>query len=843
MGYIARFRHGDRTLNLIDPYFLTDNFVPPPANEEPVFSDAPGVNRLGGNDLNDVMAANFTWSFDLDIGGDGDTVGSIRKNFDDLLDFLRLAGDPAKPLYFDWLPHANITTPPTYGQWNNWRSLEVIWGGGKLSEDYASQRFIWLPNCSLTLTVKPYPLGAEHLVGTAIGLVYSDVYPADSKGFSRGVVIGAGAINIATNPSVETNTTNWATSGADTAISRTIIEKLYGRYSLEIISQSSSADRGAVYSQAVTAGQTYTISISHYMLNGSWKLKIGGNVSGILVDDLKLSATKWGRIAATVTAGASDTSLNIYIVTDTAAPGKCFVDGLLVLNSNFNRSYFDGSFRACTWSGTAHASTSSSTGGDIYFTLTDLIDPSQSTIAIQWTPLFSSASLPSGQTLYLFKTDTISFYLRWNSTSNTWTFYDGTNTTTSAATAFTAGTAIDIRIVLASNTAKIFINGVQSGNTGSYKPVTSGSYLFHIGNDGSANRICGTFNGLQIYPYGLADAQNAADYANLAPILAEGRRTDWLTFLWGSSVEVTNTVLVYNSNHSSTITNFAVVGEVPGSLQAITRFTLEGSYQLQTGAKGGFFLSRMLVPAGMLLSRFLGFYGELQGAADANSSGGAYESKAAVGTTAVTFTKQIEMGLDQIDVLSGQEIAMLCRIRDVAAANLQIQFYYQFGGDAAYYSGWKTIGSADIFLSRLTKFLGFKDIRRSIEGVTLSLPATSGFYIQVKRSASSGDVYGDYYQIVTKPTLRVFSTASTGTPRRIYYDSKQHDVIAEDNTGVLTTDLAYVEGSDPFELMPDFDNYIIHGAGDISRQCAQVLYNDSITFFSMKVQPRWRIAG
>jgi hypothetical protein len=304
-------------------------------------------------------------------------------------------------------------------------------------------------------------------------------------------------------------------------------------------------------------------------------------------------------------------------------------------------------------------------------------------------------------------------------------------------------------------------------------------------------------------------------------------------------VDGADNIQVYNSNDDPARTNFAVVREVPGSVDAITRIRAIHP-NISSNAYGGYFLSRMLAPLGQLLGRFTGFFGELSGTANADSSGGAYETKASVTTTAQSFTKAITMSQDHIDVLSDQEIALLCRLKDALGTGLQIRFFYQFGADAAFYTEWKTLESHTVFLSRLTAFQTFKDIRRSIEEISLSLPAGSGITVQVIRSAGTGNVLMDYYQIVTKPTLRIFST-STAAGTRTRYDSKQHDVVAVNSSDQMTTDLVALEGSDPFELAPNCENYIIYAPGDIRRELGEVVYDDTLSFDEIKVTPRWRI--
>jgi hypothetical protein len=307
-------------------------------------------------------------------------------------------------------------------------------------------------------------------------------------------------------------------------------------------------------------------------------------------------------------------------------------------------------------------------------------------------------------------------------------------------------------------------------------------------------------------------------------------------------VDGSDLIRLYNCNDNAARTNFGVACEVPGSVEAITRIETI-NYDISLAAYGGLFLSRMLVPLGKFLGRFTEFFGELQGTVDASSSGGQYQTKTNVTTAAQSFTA-LSMNLNHLDVLPGQEIAMLCRLEDPGEANLQIRFYYQIGSDATFYSAWKTIESDTTFLNRLTSFLGFKDVRRAIGSIVLTgMAPGSGFYLQAKRSTGTADLHGDYFQIVTKPTLRIFSTSPGTYPiNRLLYDSKGHEVIAINSTDKLTTDLVSLEGSDPFELVPGYENYIIYANGDIRRKnLGETAYDDTLSFAEVKVTPRWRV--
>jgi hypothetical protein len=136
--------------------------------------------------------------------------------------------------------------------------------------------------------------------------------------------------------------------------------------------------------------------------------------------------------------------------------------------------------------------------------------------------------------------------------------------------------------------------------------------------------------------------------------------------------------------------------------------------------------------------------------------------------------------------------------------------------------------------------LGFKDITRGIEGAVVSptFPAAAGFYLHVYRSAGSGTVYGDYYQIITPPTLRIFSESSLAE-RIVIYDSKTGNILNTNTIGVITTDLVKAEASDPFELVPERDNYLIYAAGHTKAVMGEPVFDDTIAIEEIRLTPRW----
>ncbi len=851
----ARLRHGDHTFPLDGSgnCALSDDFIPPAMDEMPLEARGTSANRRGGGLRTGQSSNNLDFGFSLDIFGD--TNGEIERAVDDLNGFLELAGDESEPVYFDFIPNRNLSKPPVHGQWNGVRSLEIVWGICGKPPGYGLQRVSLLEKCPVILRIKPVPLGQEHLCGVAFGCVYEDVWPDDGQGNPTGVFVHPGGDNLITNPALKNDATGWTKTAGLEIMERSDREALFYGWSLRLADSSSAGSAEYAFSNfmTVTAAQSYIaaarIKKTVHAVNVSgigiaWYTAADAFISSD-VAEFDLGTHDWKRYFVTATAPGTAAKARIWIIlAASGAAGQAlelFADGISFRAGNTLAPYGDGDFPGSTWSGTAHASTSNMAIGLLYYSMAKLLPkPYQATICVELQPYIASTAMPNASRVI--DAGSITFLIGWDSGNTRFYFLDNFgHYTFSAAVSFAALDKVAIHLALSGNAAQFYINGVVSGSAGTYQPNPSSGNLYIGNNSAGTSNGRWLFLGLQTYDYALTAAEITADYANMLPLLTAGKRIDWLMYAWGSADYGDGTVQLYNANDAAAQTNFTVICGVPGNIEAITRFLII-TPNISTGQKGGFFLSRMLVPLDLMLGRFTKFFGELSGTADANSSGSAYESKAAVGTTPVNFTRSIDLSYDHVEVLSGQQIALLCRLRDVAGTNLQVRFYYMFGSDTAFYSAWKPIESANWFLSRLTSFQTFKDVRRGVEGLTLVpyFPTPAGFYLEVKRSTGSGDVYCDYYQIVTKPTLRIYSTSSASAGSYTRYDSKTHDIINLFSTTLFGSDLAYVEG-DRLELMPGKKNYLIWAPGDIKRELAEVVDSHVASLQELTVIPRWRV--
>lgn len=194
--------------------------------------------------------------------------------------------------------------------------------------------------------------------------------------FGQGVQVAEATTNLVTNPSFEVNTTGWFAASFST-LTRTNADSAIGDYCLLAVSGG-----GQSYAQAAISGLsisgTSTYTFSTYIKNKD--IPIGANVQ-MLVNwqgGANLAATvtttvvssdalgsDWRRISATFTPDYTDrTAANFYVrfLGVTANSQGFYLDAAQLEAKAYVTPYCDGSLgTGHSWSGTAHASTSSRT--------------------------------------------------------------------------------------------------------------------------------------------------------------------------------------------------------------------------------------------------------------------------------------------------------------------------------------------------------------------------------------------------------------------------------------------------------------------------------------------------
>jgi len=186
--------------------------------------------------------------------------------------------------------------------------------------------------------------------------------------FSIVLPTGTDKTNLATNPSLETGTTNWVAAGGS-AIARDTTDQRFGLYSLKVTPGAATSD-GAIYGSttpfSLTAGTVYYASI-WFKGTAGLKYAISFATTGfsLLGQLLHFQATGiWQRVSC-IYAETVSTTRTFLVVKDVQTNISPFwVDGLQIEQDNLT-TYIDGDQVGFVrgrndyyWTGTAHASSS-----------------------------------------------------------------------------------------------------------------------------------------------------------------------------------------------------------------------------------------------------------------------------------------------------------------------------------------------------------------------------------------------------------------------------------------------------------------------------------------------------
>lgn len=236
-----------------------------------------------------------------------------------------------------------------------------------------------ITNAATSIGIIPTVSGAA-VLSTSAGDYPLDLSVLGERMTVSGVPSTATRTNLVTNPSFETNTTGW--SGAPStytaaAIARSSVRSYLGSWSLATTWPTGSAGASALQWTAagLTIGQKYAFSVWAYVPAGSPRVRVAdlfGTMTGFAASRLDTTGTTdgWVRLGFVATATAASHFFGL-VTQDAAVSGQCvFADAALlelVTGTQGVGAYFDGA-NGGSWTGTAHASTSTVTAQNVTVT-------------------------------------------------------------------------------------------------------------------------------------------------------------------------------------------------------------------------------------------------------------------------------------------------------------------------------------------------------------------------------------------------------------------------------------------------------------------------------------------
>lgn len=801
------------------PFEIAEGFTPPAALVHPIIASGTSANRYGGGTVVGRQATDRGFSFGVHI--DDASAGAIETAARRLQFMLDQAGDPDNPLYLVYRSTTDTALPPLWGQ--SALYYEVSFGTLTLTGMYSVSdlRGRALPNCNVSLTLKPYATGAAQLVATATGGILPDQW-GTADGAERGVIVPLATTNKMTNPvfGAATYNTGW-TQGAQ-IISSQNTNPLY------CLPQTQSS----VLIQCSGAGNTYRQTINVGNTNTHWFSAL------VMRPDLAAVTAADCNISYNAALGSSYLNLGngLWLVYATAAGINAgTITGLNVLSGHsiYLLAYQCeeaavrtplgwGDLLGWAWTGTAHASASTRTAAQLKLPISDTtLTAAMGSIAV--VVRLNNAISDFTADAYFFQ-DTganISAYIQQASGKLNFT---GAGLAGSALTNV-AGDVLVLHYVWGASVATVYLNGVSVA-TGAWTPPTFGANLYLGSGATQTNYSDVTFMDFRTYNYALSAAEALNDYNNLKPQATNATRMGAIPWEWSNAgnnvfspgTGIVNTVQKYN---------WGVFGGIPGSAPAITQLKITSSQALTTDTN--IFLSRMAVPFFYDLVGAL--FQDLSGTADVATSIGDAFLVGSVNTNAISSNTSTLNGIVG-SLIGGKELYVFMRLKD-AGANLTIGFYW------GVVSGGQLITSDYLAVApdatmRLFKTVPFIVPRLNNLFPPIGTSTTTQIVQNLKRSsAGAANVSSDFFTMMLRPlTQIVFNASVNGTIILV-----RGNTARTFSSAAVVADVATVAG-DIFELEPGSYNIVQSLFGSIA---SAYPVTTTLTFTSTWVTPRYAL--
>lgn len=808
-------------------YRVHQGWAPPSAAILPLLAEGTSANRNGA-----ALAGRrpVTRSFSLRVNVTGSTDAEIRRGVNDIDAMLALAGDDLEPLYLEFKPNSD-TPEPLWGNYGVNLRYEIVSGSVEVEKSYlAGARLANDVDVIISVTVKPYAVGKPQRPLSCSGAVRDDILGV-SGAAARGLAIERALTNKMTNPVFGHSTWNngWT---ADASLTATKNESAYylmpGAFASALLT---SASTGQEFYQSINAGNTATHVFVAVVMLPSGGLPSSSDMQLYYNTTLTTTFTEIGNgmYLATASAAGINAATNTGVQVKNGRTIYLLYMGMCETDEGVFYPFW-GDNIGCSWSSTPHASTNSQTVGIAELNVeAQAWNNVEGSLMIAFRPHWASTDVPGGE-YYLLGSGGGGKAVYYTGATDGFFIEDGTNIV-GAASAFSAMTPVIVHATWSSTALTIYVNGVQLA-TGSHT-IAAATQLY-LGYHPTLQGFPGTYLGFSTWGEALTAAEVAADYANIASVIADGQGIGTIPWLWTKDGDD-----VVDNADDSTRDNWCVVGGIPGSADAETTLHLDCSQDFYSTGPRYVLLSNwaLTLDEGARAADIAGtLYHDLSGTVDANSSGGAYQSQSN-STTAVGWSGH-DLNMREALLFAGREIGVWGRVDD-NSTSLLIAMSLAYGVANAIYSDYKTVDTSG-FQIVSTPFVVAPDIGRmlALKGA-LSFGSASGVYLYSKLSTGTGNVYVDFYQVITRPFVRLRSTITGGTANGgLLYFSRTNELYNIDGGTTLGTDEMDVTG-DTFELSPERLNMILHavsGGGASSSTIATTL-----TYLRLEVRPRYAL--
>ena len=812
--YTLELRKGARTLDLMSGRYKAD-FVPPAVNLTPQLASGTSANRYGGALKVGQRAADRSISLLIHIRGQSEReisagAGVVRA-------FLDQAGDESEPVYLVYWP--NSDTP------------EPLWGQGRLYYEVLSSQMTLDPifgqrglrekatRLSVTLLVKPFALGRKQRLVSAKGALREDV---EGKNFSRGLLIQDGALtNIFTNPVFgHTTYDNGWTTAAALVSEKNTDEKF-------ILFGAASARLYCITTATGAFTQSLTLAASTHILSCYAKREDGAAITGsdvnLIYNGAEPSASYiavgdgWSLIRASITGTGGAAAIGVSV----QYPRQVYVDGFQVVASADARPFFFGDLLGCAWSGTAHASTSTQAASVLTITATDdTLREAQGCVRILWRPYLGYDAALATQ--YLFSSGASGLNAYYQASDDKFYLTDGTNTVSTAAQTFTAFNLIFLHFVWGPSGLAIYKDGASAASGASFDPVAAAT-LYLLCNSSSAQQAVGTAMDFTIFGVELTAAQVLDDFNNLTQIASDVERVGALPWLWTKDGDS-----IVDNADDSTRDNWAVIGSIPGSLDAQTRIKCLKSNAHDQIIFSNARLEDFLLPDGW------SFF-DLSGTADVgNSSGDAYQTLTNVSTGGNTIQSS-ELSVQNAKILKGLTIRGVIRLND-AGSNLQVSVG-EFLGGLEVNTEFKSVTTTAAFRLVYTDAVSFTETPfEFLDWIGINANYVA-YQFRAKRTSGTANLSIDYFALLPTPFMIIGEAGNSLLRLGVLYDSLRKTAWSYNDALDELIDPINLHG-DILELSPSVYNILFCYQGDTG---INPTVSHTLTYSRVEIRPRYAL--
>lgn len=572
MSYRSWLSCGGHRINLDTEggdFELDVSYTPTGAAISPVMAAANASDHFGGAELASIRAQNTTFALPVIVRGQSGE--EVTANFQQLDRFLHKAND-GYPVTFHFSGNSDTPHDPVWGQLGGAQRFEIEFvGSARLWNEYGMGQ---VNNVSMlatyTLTCRPYPLGIPQRVASATGGIIEDVY-GSPFGSSRGLIVAESVTNKFTNPVF--GNSDWdngwsATSDLEVELTLDPEFVLHGRRSAKLTSVTAFGVTQA-FTQSLALGNTNDHTFTAYL-----KMEDGSDPSGkvwlwhgVTVTGGTTTAlgNGWYRFEKTFTPTGTNVAVGVAFVQNKS----CYLSGVQLEERSYSTPLCHGDMLGCSWSSTAHLSSSTRSNGNAWIGARESISLGYGTVAVAVKPRYAF----DDRDFHVFEEPTSGFRLTYDTSAEEFVFSDGTSVVSAGSQTFSEDEWIILHCTWSQDDGiSIYQSGALADSGISHRPIATDGEVVYLGNDGFGSGFSNSPFSVTFYSRAFSASEVAAQATAMANITANDYAVDLIPFMW--SLNGDN--VADNTDAGSDIGHVAF-GGIAGRAPAITRWELTPS--------------------------------------------------------------------------------------------------------------------------------------------------------------------------------------------------------------------------------------------------------------------------